>query len=225
MTGAIDWLICDRAELPAALDWLGPDERARLAAMRIEKRRDDFVLGRWTAKRAVAARLSGAPIAAIEIRAATDGAPQAFLDGAPLPIAVSLSHSVGRAFAATAEHWPLGADLERIESRSELLVADYFTADETAHVAACPPGDRDRAITAIWSAKESVLKARRTGLREDPRRIGIALDATRPGAGWRSLQITVDGAPPLVGWWRTVDGYVASLVCAARAAEPRSPLR
>lgn len=224
MTRDVHWLTCDRGELPASLDWLAPDERIRLAAMRIAKRRDDFALGRWTAKRALAAWLPGAPPAAIEIRAAADGAPEAFLDGARLPFAISISHSADRALAAVGGAAPLGADIERIEPRSPLLVDDYFTADEAAHVAACPPGDRDRTITAIWSAKESALKARRTGLREDPRRMRVALGRAALRAAWHPLDVSVDGEPPLPGWWRDRDGYLITVVGHGLADPPRSCL-
>ncbi|HEU4734661.1 MAG TPA: 4'-phosphopantetheinyl transferase superfamily protein, partial [Kofleriaceae bacterium] len=165
---AVTWALHDRADLPGSLAWLAPDERARLDAMHVAKRRDDFLLGRWTAKRALAARLSPAPpLAALAIRPAADGAPEAYLDGAALPVTLSLSHSAGRALAAVCDAGTaLGADLERVEPRSELLVDEFFTPGEAAHIAACPPPGRDRAITLIWSAKESALKARRTGLRE-----------------------------------------------------------
>ncbi|HET7501037.1 MAG TPA: 4'-phosphopantetheinyl transferase superfamily protein [Kofleriaceae bacterium] len=215
---SVTWALHDRAELPASLAWLAPDERARLDAMRIAKRRDDFLLGRWTAKRALAARLSPAPpLAELAIRAAADGAPEAFLDGAPLPLTVSLSHSAGRALAAVcAAPAALGADLERVEPRSALLVDEFFTAGEAAHIAACPPAGRAFAITLIWSAKESALKARRTGLREDPRRVRVELgDAVPwpPREGWHPLQVTVDGtAGTLPGWWRDHGGYVLTLV-------------
>ena len=235
MTRAAGWLTQDRGDLPGSLDWLADDERARLAGLRIAKRRDDFVLGRWTAKRAIAARLAPAGALALEaiaIRAAADGAPEAFLDGAPLPVTVSLSHSAGRALAAVGDPGAaLGADLERVEPRSALLVDDFFTAEEAALVAAWPPGARDRAITLIWSAKESALKARRTGLREDPRRVRVRLDGggdapgtasgiapgtasgiapgvvsgiasgLAAGAAWRPLRIAIDGERGELAGW------------------------
>jgi len=227
MIGAVRWLTCDRAELPDGLDWLAPDERARLEALRFAPRRADFLLGRWTAKRLLAAGLPGAELAAIAIRAAADGAPAAFLDGAPLPITVSLSHRAGRALAAVDDAGAaLGADLERVEPRSALLVADFFTAAEAAAVAACSPAGRDRAIALIWSAKESALKARRTGLREDPRRMRVEADAiTAPAdaggdGAWRPLRIAVEGSPALPGWWRDDAGHVLTIAGAALAAGP-----
>ena len=216
---AVRWLTCDRAELPDALDWLAPEESSRLAGLRIAKRRDDYLLGRWTAKRAIAALLAPAtPLAAIAVRAADDGAPEAFLDGAPLAFTISLSHSAGRALAAVtgaAAGAPLGADLEHIEPRSALLVADFFTADEAAQVAAQPQDQRDHAITLIWSAKESALKARRSGLREDPRRISVDLGSRRttPDGAWRALELAVDGSRgALAGWWRDDASHVLTIV-------------
>jgi 4'-phosphopantetheinyl transferase len=230
MTGPVRWLTCDRGDVSDGLDWLAPDERARLDTLRFAARRADFLLGRWTAKRLIAGVVSGARLAAIAIRAAADGAPEAFLDGAPLPLTVSLSHRAGRALAAVGDTGaPLGADLELIEPRSALLVADFFTAAEAAEVATCPRAARDRAIALIWSAKESALKARRTGLREDPRRIrveadGIAQPSGAPGDGaWHALRIAVDGGPELAGWWRDDAGHVLTIAGATLAADPPRP--
>lgn len=226
MIGAVRWLTCDRGDVPDGLDWLAPDECTRLEAFRFAARRADFLLGRWTAKRAIAAAVPAPGLAAIAIRAAADGAPEAFLDGAPLPIAVSISHRAGRALAAVGDAGALGADLELVEPRSALLVADFFTAAEAAEVAACPPASRDRAIALIWSAKESALKVRRTGLREDPRRVRVeaagiteAFDVAADGA-WRALRIAVDGASGLAGWWRDDAGHVLTIAGDALAAGP-----
>src|SRR5437588_38407 len=79
---------CDRSDVPDELDWLAPDERDRIEAFRFAPRRGDFLLGRWTAKRLLATVLPGAGLAAIAIRAAADGAPEAVLDGARLPFSV-----------------------------------------------------------------------------------------------------------------------------------------
>jgi 4'-phosphopantetheinyl transferase len=80
MTGEIGWLSQREADAAPGLAWLAPGERDRLAGMKIAKRRADFALGRWTAKRAIAAWLARAaeppPLDAIAVRAADDGAPR-----------------------------------------------------------------------------------------------------------------------------------------------------
>ena len=232
MTAEVGWLTQSMPDLPSGLDWhaqkwLADEERVRLAAMRIAKRRADFALGRWTAKRAIAAWMATAPpLDALAVRAAADGAPEAYLGGVRLPLTVSLSHSAGRALAAVRDgSAALGADLERGEPRSPLLVDEFFTSDEAARIRARPADDRDRAITALWSAKESALKARRSGLREDPRRIGVELGldaAGAPDGAWRAMAIAVDGSPAgLTGWWCDDAGYVITVAGEQLAAPPR----
>jgi 4'-phosphopantetheinyl transferase len=54
----IYWLEQTEADLPAENQWLSAREMLRLARMRFAKRRTDWRLGRWTAKRALAASLN-----------------------------------------------------------------------------------------------------------------------------------------------------------------------
>ena len=75
------WLEQTEADVPAENDWLNASEAARLNAMRFAKRRADWRLGRWTAKRALAVCLNlpfdRRALAGIEIRSAPSGAPEA----------------------------------------------------------------------------------------------------------------------------------------------------
>jgi len=57
------WLEQTEADVPPENDWLGASEVARLNSMRFAKRRTDWRLGRWTAKRALAACLNGSTAA------------------------------------------------------------------------------------------------------------------------------------------------------------------
>ena len=89
------------------------------------------------------------------------------------------------------------------------------TPEEAAQIAACPPALRDHAITLIWSAKESALKALRCGLREDPRRVHVELGAGDPArdGGWVPLELAIAGAARrLTGWWRDDVGHVLTIV-------------
>lgn len=211
------WLTQALAELPAADDWLAPAERARLAGLHAPGRRADWLLGRWTAKRVLGPRLGAArePLAPgrLEITAAGDGAPEAFVDGRRAPWTVSLSHRAGRALCAVArDPAVLGCDLEVIEDRDPALVADFFAAPERALVDRVDAAARRWLIPLLWSAKESALKALRTGLRDDPRDVVVAL-VPGAAAGWHPLQVrhTETGAA-LAGWWRPADRFVLTIV-------------
>jgi len=199
---------------PQKLDWLAPWERARAAGMAIPWRRDDFLLGRWAAKRLLASVLGCAPGPALEIRAAASGRPEAFLDGEPLRLSLSISHREGLALAAVDDAGnPLGADLETVEPRSDAFVRDYFTRGEIAAVAA---GERNLLANLIWSAKESALKALGAGLTLDTRAVEVEL-AQGAAGGWRPLRL--HGAAEWGGWWRTHRTHILTVV-GASGAEP-----
>jgi len=106
------------ADLPADESWLTAGERDRVAVLRFPKRRNDWLLGRWTAKRALRCFLAqsghGAPeYQALEIRSAPDGAPEAFLNGRSAPVSLALSHSGREAFCVISRPGiALGCDLE-----------------------------------------------------------------------------------------------------------------
>ena len=212
-------------KLPRGDEWLRPTEQAILRRFRVPKRRRDFRLGRFAAKRAMAlvAGCEGtlAP-RRFEVRPAPGGAPQAFCDGAPLAVALSISHSDGWASAAVQRGTgPLGCDLERIESRSSAFLEDYLTPGEQALVASAPESERALRATLVWSAKEAVMKALGEGLRLAPASVGV-VPAIHPMSetGWRSFSVS---APPtaaeLRGFWRVVGELV--LTVAGGLGEPR----
>lgn len=214
----VAWLTQDVADVPAAATWLLPQEHARFARFHIPSRRSDWLLGRWTAKRALAPHL-GTTVARIEIRAAEDGAPEAFVDDTPAPWTLSLSHRAGRALCAVASGaaLPLGCDLERIEPRDAALAADFFAPSEQALLRAAAPAARERLTALVWSAKESALKALRTGLREDPRDVVVDVASSHPDRSWQPLLVThVPSAQRFDCWWRTDDGWILTLVASTR---------
>ena len=204
------WLEQTEADLPLENDcpsnnWLSTTESLCLDALRFPKRRADWRLGRWTAKCALSAYL-GAPATAkrfreMEICPAPDGAPEAFVSGLSAGVTISLSHRSGIAICAVApSHVRIGCDLELVESRSRAFVADYFTAkeQEQANLARASANDngnaRNRIVTIIWSAKESALKALRTGLRLDTRSVVVGPLQTFPDLnGWSPLSVRYAG--------------------------------
>ncbi len=223
---ALGYLLQSSDFVPETDDWLGPGERSALARLRVPKRRGDWRLGRWTAKqaiRSVVAR-SGPPpaLAAIEIFAASDGHPETRLRGERAPLAISLSHSGSCSLClVTAPHLCPGCDLERIEPRDPEFVADYFSEEEIALVSRYPAGTRPIVVTAIWSAKESALKALREGLRRDTRSAIVRIEGGADEGGWRRLRVDCrETSRVFPGWWRVDAPYVLTLVSADPAAQP-----
>lgn len=233
--------------LPGVPGWLGPAERQRLATLRLPKRRADWLLGRFAAKR-LARRLlfdlvrMDLALGEFDIVAEPSGAPVVRLaDGGTLPVGVTISHSHGTAFAAawddTGDGYSVGADLERISPGPSALVGDFFRPEEIVAWEVLPPGTaRDSYATTIWSAKEAVLKSLRVGLAVDTRGVGILLseseatighDLPRPvGSGWKSFEARVasdvpGGGRSFAGFFREQEGFVLTMAVAGPAAGAR----
>jgi 4'-phosphopantetheinyl transferase len=161
------WLQQTLDEVPTDDDWLSANELARLRSFRLTKRHEDWRLGRWTAKSAVAGYLHWEwnRICEIEILSASCGAPEVHLPCGNSP-AISISHRGGVAMCTVGPPGSvLGCDLELIEARSDAFVHDYFTAGEFALIQQMSPATRPLFANVIWSAKESALKALHEGLR------------------------------------------------------------
>ena len=210
-------------DLPPGDDWLRPRERAALLRLRAPKRRRDFRLGRFTARRALAL-LEDRPQAPphFEVRRGPGGVPLAFCDGASLPVTLSISHSDGWASAAVHRgSEPLGCDLEHVEPRSAAILSDYFTPRERAFVAEGTDLERSLRSTLVWSAKEAVMKALGEGLRLPPATVEVSLAwGPMPSGTWRPFSVL--GPPranPLRGSWRAVGAFV--LTVAGGQGEPR----
>jgi 4'-phosphopantetheinyl transferase len=237
------WLEQTEADLPAENDWLNASEVVRLDGMRFAKRRADWRLGRWTAKRAVAAylKLASHPLdlADLGIRSAPSGAPEVFIANRPARVAVSLSHRSGiAACAVTLSGAELGCDLEIVEPRSDAFITDYFAAEEQALLERTSAAEHSQLIALLWSAKESALKALRIGLRLDTRRVivrlfvppwdenGCALDnasdipVSQGSTSWQPLHVVYEGGQILQGWWQNIGDLLRTMVAAPRPAAP-----
>jgi 4'-phosphopantetheinyl transferase len=217
------WLTGSLADVPAGDAWLSEGERRALAGLRVEKRAADWRLGRWTAKEAVAAWLE-VPAWRIEILAAADGAPEAWLDGARAPVSVSLSHRAGRSLAAVAgAPAVIGCDLELVEPRSPAFVREWLAPAEQMLLATFDRPERDRVANLMWSAKEAAAKVRRGGLRLDVRRAAVeAQEVAAPAAAWRPLRVDWEQeGTETAGWWRDEPGWVMTIAGDPAPGRPR----
>jgi 4'-phosphopantetheinyl transferase len=223
---ALGWLTRSLADVPADEGWLGPQERHRLAALSVAMRRADWRLGRWTAKAAVGAWVGVAP-EHVEILAASDGAPEAWVEGVRAPVSVSLSHRAGRALAAVADAPSVvGCDLERVEPRSSAFIREWLAPAEQDLVDSRPDGERARLVNLLWSAKEAAAKVKREGLRLDVRHAVAA--PTEPGGSagtWSALRIDwpmPGGGGPMAGWWRAEPEWIMTIAAVPTPDIPQS---
>jgi 4'-phosphopantetheinyl transferase len=214
----VTWHRAGAVQVPADDGWLTAGERAVLAGLAVAKRRADWRLGRWTAKALVTAVLD-VPLHRIEIRAADDGAPDVFIDGAVAALSLSLSHRDGVAAAVIASRpTRVGIDLETLEARSDVFVREWLSSDEQA---ALPPAGRARDLQVLrsWTGKEASAKLLREGLRLDVRQAVVvagpaAADWTPLEVGWRTEGIVHHG------WWRHDDGKIVAVVTDPRSDRP-----
>lgn len=226
-SGDVYWLEQTEAEVWSGNDWLSTAEAISLEMLRFPKRRLDWRLGRWTAKNAVAMCLGIFSeinaLRRIEIRASSSGAPEAFLEGKPAPVVISITHRAGLGACLVGQtSTVVGCDLEFIESHGEAFAADYFSGDEQALLAVAPKETREALITLLWSAKESALKVLRQGLRLDTRSVivtpGIAPLSDAPD--WHPLQVRFVGGESFHGWWNQSGGFIRTILA---APSPNAP--
>lgn len=220
----IHWLTQTLTEVPAD-DYLTDVELARLQELKTDKRRTDWLLGRWTAKRLLQTVLwekDGVtlPLDMITITNNPDGVPDYRLPITDNRFSISISHAHGRAFVAAVEkaHAPIGADMELNRPRPAGFAEEYFTLAEIALGYGLVGPERAVWETAVWSAKEAVLKALHLGLSVDTRAISCLVEPVAPPPGiWTPFAIRCDSgrlprpAPPLTGWWRVEDGFVLTI--------------
>jgi 4'-phosphopantetheinyl transferase len=105
----------------------------------------------------------------------------------------------------------MGCDLEKLEDRDASLIEDYFTPEEMAW---CMRDPLNKALNAnlIWSAKESMLKALREGLRRDTRSVVVQPGFQDNECGWKMWSGScLVSSRSFHGWWRSRDGFIYTL--------------
>lgn len=222
------WMARGEDELPGEPVWLSPSELERLGRLRFTKRRQEYLLSRWAAKRTVAALVgigsSPSELARIEALNHPGGAPYVLVDGEPPGLDVSLTDRAGWAVClagaeGSARGGTLGVDLEIVEPRSAGFVRDFLTEAEQRVVNTCDAEERDAAANLLWSAKEAALKVLRVGLRADTRSMEVALGEPARADGWAAMRITGHGQV-FPGWWRRDGRFLLTIATVVEADPP-----
>ena len=221
----ISWLMAETGPEGAGLSvdliqqHLSDQEKKRFVAMRFQKRREEWLLGRLAVKsllRQTMPELETVRDHRLTVANHDEGAPYVLLDGKQLPVVVSLSHRAKRAVAAVSlePEIGLGIDLEWAEPHAASFFADYFTPGELELLKRAAPEANQQVGTILWSAKEAMLKALGKGLRLDTRSVEVLRIANYMGQnGWFPLEIHAPAMPQTTwrGFWRPLEGYVCTL--------------
>lgn len=143
-------------------------EISKYQSLKFEKRRLDWLRGRFAAKKAIIAVSGVNNYKDIEISNDCDRKPYFEIGGVKQKNTLSISHCSGYAASAVAreKNTLLGIDVEIIEKRSRAWVEDFFDHKETT-------GDNPLTLTTLWTQKEAVLKALGVGLSVDLRQLVI----------------------------------------------------
>lgn len=232
------WLTPPPAGLPAAdelhvwragLDWapgalaaaaasLSPDERARVARLRLPAHRDAFVAARIFLRQ-VLARCLGTDAAALRFGTTAHGKPYLVETSAPLHF--NLAHSGSVALLAVAVNVAVGVDVERVRINLDLdgIARRFFRPEESAALDALPAAQRTEAFFAVWTRKEALLKALGKGIAGGVDRYGVTAD---PGSPARVVA-AAGGPGEAARWW--VADLAAGPGYRAAVAAPATPGR
>ncbi|MCH4547644.1 MULTISPECIES: 4'-phosphopantetheinyl transferase superfamily protein [Rhizobium] len=193
---------------------LSPDERERAATYRFDQDRASFIAGRYLLRRLLSEHIGTPPN---KVPLSPDNRGKLRLEGRERP-QFSLANAGGLVAVAVAsgcDH--VGIDCERVDTEIEAAAVDsYCSADERRWLAELPAPERARAAVALWTLKESHLKALGVGLREDPRNVAFS---------WKDgIPVMVDGGDRDRRWHhRLVESgsqHVVALAACSRSGFP-----
>lgn len=145
--------------------WLTEAEASRLRGMRSTARRTSFLAGHWMA-RALAADWLQVDPARLALSTFADGRPALQLDGAPLPLSLSIAHS-GAWLALALGEVAVGVDVELPRRGRDLdgLARMAFSAPEANALEQLDGKRRAAAFCELWTLREACVKRSGEGLR------------------------------------------------------------
>ena len=164
--------------------YLDTKELVYARSLKFERRRASYLLGRYCGKVALGAYLKESDLTKICIKSGVFGQPVvSYLSSSHAQVGISHTHAFGAALAFSEEH-PMGLDVELIDVNRNKTIAQTLTKHETELHQALG-GDATSAYVMMWTMKESVSKALRTGI-TTPLKIFEIKEIQREGTFWIS---------------------------------------
>lgn len=143
---------------------LDDDERSRAARFAFERNRVEYVAAHALTRKLLSAE-TGEPPESFRYQAGDKGKPVALCDGRRLDVHFNLSHTGGLVAVAASHGIQLGLDVEAVDRKVELAVAErYFFGAEARWLATLEPARQAEGFLRLWTLKEAYIKATGRGL-------------------------------------------------------------
>jgi 4'-phosphopantetheinyl transferase len=171
-------LIDDAALFASQESLMTHDEIARYRSFYFEPDRRLFVATRALVRTVLSRYASVAP-GEWRFTTGQHGKPRIAHPDVTPSIYFSLANTLGLVVCAVSTaHESIGIDVERIDRKTEILeLADrYFSQSEVRGLRSLPPVEQQRRFIAIWTLKESYIKARGLGLTQPLDQFSFLLD-------------------------------------------------
>ncbi|MEF7613145.1 4'-phosphopantetheinyl transferase superfamily protein [Aquincola sp. MAHUQ-54] len=217
------WCRAD-APPPEVLAHLQREEHARAARFHFGRDRDRHLATRWLVRRVLSHYAPGVPPADWRFADNTWGRPAVAAPVPGLPLHFNVSHSADAVLMVVARHEAIGVDVESHRPGDAAGMAELvFSPAERAWLNAAPPDAEARVdrFLALWTLKESFVKACGQGLSMPLQRFGVL---PQPDGGVL-LQAPPD-IEPHPGAWRFWRGALRpGLPWAVAVRDPHASLR
>ena len=164
----------------------GKAEAVYLSTLRFERRQKSYVLGRYAAKIALGNALVESDLRTIEIERGVFEQPVVrYSRDDKWDVTISHTEFLAVALAYPRGH-PMGIDIERIDAAGAETASSQLSEQEAGWIEG-QPANKLETIFALWTAKEALSKALRTGL-TSPIEIYNLAEFSRIGSGiWEGL--------------------------------------
>jgi len=146
----------------AAFALLDNDERARADRFRFRRDRDRYVVRHAFLRRVLAGYVDADP-ARVDIRIGAHGKPELHPE---YGLSFNASHGDGLAVVSVTRGRRVGVDIERLRTIDDAMdvAAGHLTEREVAQLRSTPQASRSHVFLALWTRKESLVKAVGGGL-------------------------------------------------------------
>jgi 4'-phosphopantetheinyl transferase len=220
---AFDGELRDAAWLASQRSLLEPAELERLVRRRTEALQQQFLITRAMQRTVLAGYVPEVSPQDLRFGANEHGKPALAPPFAALGIQFNVAHTEGLVAMAVGREAVLGIDVENTLTRTAPLniATGYFTAREASALALSPTGEQTRRFFALWTLKESWLKATGQGLSAGLGNASFELDAEH-----RFLSVTVANDDPRQWrFWQFATSSEHVMALAMRIADPAKPVR